>query len=730
MTRKLRRNSLLRLVVLSSTILIVVMALLAAAQVTLFRRPLRTLQSASATRDTRTPTHLENHLPADAGNAAHVAMAGSQQHPPSAGLTGPGPLIFLPAVFYPSGGKSDSVAVADFNRDGIPDVVVANYDDSVGVLLGTGDGSFQPVVNYASGGYSPVSVAVGDFNGDGIPDLVVANKYAFDYTSPVAILLGNGDGTFQPAALVPFCCGSPASVTVADVNGDGKADLIVAFSDHRWVLVELGNGDGTFNPSLTDSGGLQPSSVAVADVNGDGKLDVLVANMCSDTSCAGHGSVGVLLGNGDGTFQAAVTYDSGGSYTSSVAVGDLNGDGIPDLLVANRGSGFVGVLRGNGDGTFQPAITYDSGGTPYSVAIADVNGDGKPDSVVANDSGVGVLLGNGDGTFQAAMIYSPGGTAMAVADLNGDKKPDLLTVNGWYAVCVLINNSGSPTTATSLLSNVNPADIKAVVTYTATVASESGGTLNGTVTFKDGNTPIATVTLANNQAAYSASYTAKQIGVHPITATYSGVLHVAEGSQSAALAEYVRNALTQTVVTTSGSPSLFGQPVTFTAIVRSNHGPIPDGELVTFHERTTTLASVPLAGGVASYTTSSLAARTHYIKATYAGDTTFEPSTGWVKQVVNKYPTTTVLSSSPNPSAFEQVVTFTATVTPAGPYPPTGKVWFKDAGTGIGYIPMNGGVATLTKRLLAVGTHAITAEYMGDGANARSTSSVLNQVVQ
>jgi hypothetical protein len=133
---------------------------------------------------------------------------------------------------------------------------------------------------------------------------------------------------------------------------------------------------------------------------------------------------------------------------------------------------------------------------------------------------------------------------------------------------------------------------------------------------------------------------------------------------------------------------------------------------------------------VASYTTSSLAARTHYIKATYSGDRTLGPSTGWVKQVVEKYPTMTALNSSPNPSTVGQIVTFTATVTPTGPYPTSGYMWFKDGTTGIGYIPLSGGVGTLTKRSLVVGTHAITAEYMGDSANARSTSAVLNQVVQ
>src|SRR5437879_1142286 len=146
-----------------------------------------------------------------------------------------------------------------------------------------------------------------------------------------------------------------------------------------------------FLPAVTyNSGGFGAASVVVADVNGDGKPDLVIAN-CDSTanSCyqlpTGNGVVGVLLGNGDGTFQPALVYDSGGLGATSVAVADVNGDGRPDLVVANFSSNTLAVLLGNGDGTFQPAITYGSGGVhPSSVAVADVNGDGRPDLLVAN----------------------------------------------------------------------------------------------------------------------------------------------------------------------------------------------------------------------------------------------------------------------------------------------------------------------------------------------------------
>jgi hypothetical protein len=234
------------------------------------------------------------------------------------------------------------------------------------------------------------------------------------------------------------------------------------------------------------------------------------------------------------------------------------------------------------------------------------------------------------------------------------------------------------------------------------------------------------VPLANNQAAYSTSY--KNTFAHTITATYSGDLHNATGSRSDTLTESV-GGISKTVMTTSGSPSMFGQSVTFTATVTSSYGAIPDGEIVTFYDGTTPLSSVPLAGGVAKYATSALSGKTHTIKATYSGDAKLAPSIGWVKQVVEKYSTTTTLTSSLNPSQFGQAVTFTAHVTSTGPAP-TGSVKFLDGTTSIGLATLSGGVAKLTKSTLAVATHPITAHYNGDAASSTSTSSVVNQVVQ
>jgi uncharacterized protein (UPF0548 family) len=369
------------------------------------------------------------------------------------------------------------LAVANWGRNPAD---TPDFRGSVSVLLGNGDGTFQAAANYSAGSW-PMSIAVGDFNRDGKPDLAAANTEPAtpsgygEARGSVSVLLGNGDGTFQPA--VNYSVGTnPVSVAVSDVNGDDKPDLIVAASGSNpnffdsSVSVLLGNGDGTFQPAVNYSTGPHTTSLAVGDFNGDGKPDLAVANYGSHARNYTDASVSVLLGNGDGTFQRAVNY-SGGSLPLSVAVGDFNGDGKPDLAVGNYGwlkSDYgISVLLGNGDGTFQAAVGFPfdpTGATIYepdSIAVGDFNGDGKLDLAVADGShsnpapGVLVLLGNGDGTFQTAVNFDagPGSTSVALGDFNGDGAPDLAVANGPSAsVVVLLNTcvSASPSLAVSL----------------------------------------------------------------------------------------------------------------------------------------------------------------------------------------------------------------------------------------------------------------------------------------
>ena len=345
-------------------------------------------------------------------------------------LLGDGDGTFQVARNFETGNGPSSVAVGDFNGDGELDLAVAyigsypSYSGAVSVLLGNGDGSFQGPRNFVAGD-GPWSVAVGDFNGDGLQDLAVANRYS----NNVSVHLGNGDGTFQGAQ--NFAAGSnPMSVAAGDFNGDGVLDLAVANTGSNNISVLLGRGDGTFQGSQNFGVGIQPISVAVGDFNGDGVQDLAVANWNSST-------VSVLLGDGEGSFQVA-HYFAVGRYPKSIAVDDFNGDGHLDLAVANDGSSNVSVLLGNGDGSFQEAQNFGTGIYPGSVAVGDFNGDGVQDLAVAHGGvlyefwgGVSVLLGNGDGSFQAAQDFGTGRSSVSVAvgDFDGDGVEDLAVVN-------------------------------------------------------------------------------------------------------------------------------------------------------------------------------------------------------------------------------------------------------------------------------------------------------------
>jgi RHS repeat-associated protein len=390
----------------------------------------------------------------------------------TASLSGANAIVgFTDVQTYGTGTAPAFIAVGDFTGKGKLDLAVPNfYDSTVTILLSNGDGTFTPAIgNPVAVGWNPVFAAVGDFNGDGKLDLAVANSGR----NTVTILLGNGDGTFTPASGSPVAVGNvPYSIAVGDFNGDGKLDLAVANSGSNTVTILLGNGDGTFTPAIGSpvAVGSKPYSVAVGDFNGDGRLDLAVANGLDNT-------VTILLGNGDGTFTPAIGSPVAvGSVPFTIAVGDFDGDGKPDLAVANGRDTTVTILLGQGGGAFKPApqspVTVGDG--PGSIAVGDFNGDGKLDLAVGNAAGMAVetiLLGNGDGTFQPApgspVTVSQGSDAIALGDFNGDGTPDLAVANQWNNTVTILQ--------TNLLETVTLTGIAPAGSGTHNVDASYGG---------------------------------------------------------------------------------------------------------------------------------------------------------------------------------------------------------------------------------------------------------------
>src|SRR3989475_270568 len=396
---------------------------------------------------------------------------------------------------------------------------------------------FNPQTEYVAGTNIGVSsIVVGDFNGDGKPDLAVVN-----YGDGSAwVLLGNGDGTFQPARNIFLTGGGNTLWYIAegDFNADGKLDLAVTNLTNNIVMVLLGNGDGTFRTAPSFAGGNIPAVVAVGDFNGDGKPDLVVANFNDST-------LSVLLGNGDGTFQAAQTFGGVGTHPQFVAVGDFNRDGKLDLVVTNSHSNSVSVLLGNGDGTFQPAQNFAVDSDPVYVTVGDFNGTGVQDLAVANLHSimVSVLLGNA-GT---------GSTVVAT--------PTFTPAGGTYTGSVTVSISDATSGAT--------------IHYTTdgSTPTTSSPVYSGALTFTQTTTlnAMAAAPGMTDSAVASATYTIQQQQVatptfSPGGGTYTGSVTVSiSDATSGATIHYTTDGSTPTT-----SSPVYGGALTFTQTTTLN----------------------------------------------------------------------------------------------------------------------------------------------------------------
>ena len=446
------------------------------------------------------PTGMVSFVDASNGNAALGTAALTSE-------TGTG-FAGSSLLFVASQTSGNTVLTADFNGDGIPDLVILG--SGISVLLGNGDGTFTAAPSPPA--FLPGAIAVGDFNGDGIPDLAVA-PVADESNSEV--LLGNGDGTFTNAN-ESFGNGNGTvtsnAIAAADFNGDGKLDLVetcasVNEQPCNLLLILSGNGDGTFTQFCeTPLPFAGSQSMTVGDFNGDGQPDVAVTNSAAN-------GVNVFLNNKGGLTAARATPVTGAG-PSSIAAADFNGDGKLDLAVANSGSNNVTILLGDGDGTFTAAASPATGMAPNSLAVGDFNGDDVPDLVIANSgsSNVTILLGNGDGTFKA--VTSPaadtGSTSVTAADFNGDGKEDLVVANSQDSSATALLAETALTIAT--VDNISPAGVgthlvKAIysgdVNYGGSTSAEvsltvvpPGLTLSGTaVSIVAGATGTSTLTI-------------------------------------------------------------------------------------------------------------------------------------------------------------------------------------------------------------------------------------------
>jgi hypothetical protein len=334
---------------------------------------------------------------------------------------------FKNPTLIPTGSDPSTVTEADVNGDGKPDLIYLDgtAPKQLHVLLGNGDGTFAAGQNVHLPSSIGGTITVADLNKDSKPDLILGGDTA---KGEIAVLLGNGDGSFQTAIVSTFTPTVTAYVEmnsligVADFDGDGSADLAASDILNNKVYILTGNNKGSFTLKSTLMGEGTPSKVLTADLNGDGHQDLVVQM---------GGSVMVYLGKGDGTFQAGVNY-TGIDNVQGFLLTDFDGDSRPDLAVVGYDSS-IAILHGNSDGTF--AATSE-GGSSYSgpstipITAADFNSDGTLDIATASINGIGIELGQSGLKFSAPKFYSGSPTAMpvAVGDFNGDGHLDFAEI--------------------------------------------------------------------------------------------------------------------------------------------------------------------------------------------------------------------------------------------------------------------------------------------------------------
>lgn len=678
----------------------------------------------------------------------------------------------------------DGIAIGDLNGDGLPDLVVGDFNNNYAAVLLQDTAHPGTFLSAKFLGGTHAKPLIADMNHDGIPDIVL-----FPNDTAAAVLLGNpqNPGSFLVPIVTPLGGSDIHSVAVADMNGDKLPDIVVGNYNAKTVSILLNDAThpGSLLPKTDYPAGVSIFDLAVGDLNRDGKLDVVLGGLFS--------GVTVLLGSTANPGQLLspqsypVTATPAGGRSLGVAIGDIDGDGIPDVVSGNYGPSFD-LLLGNGDGTLGTPTAYITGPTPdtfeaTSMAVGDVDGDGLTDVVVGQfyqdsaqiflhqPSALPLAITATDMSLSATVVhvgnpltitvkvssftnpptgsitlYDSGGSpifspiATLPLDSTGTATYTTSTLQPFFHDFIahfpgdsvyapstsLIDNvvvNNLPTVGMTLTSTPNPGTLGQNVTLTAAVTA-TGPMPTGSVTFLDSGSVIGVAPL--NSAGVAMFNTSSLIvGTHTITATYGGDSNYV--SQSATLNEVIRYSAASIILSSSLSPATVGQSIIFTAKVTGS-GPMPTGGVI-LQDNGRQIGQVPLAAdGSATFSINSLSVGSHNVQAIYSGNSAYDSQSTTLTEIVTPVPTLTALNVSPNPAFAGQIVTLKAVVTSSGN--PTGSVTFFDGTMPIGSSGLDAtGTSVLTTSQLQVGTHSLSATVAANLNWAGSSSSVVNEVI-
>lgn len=613
----------------------------------------------------------------------------------------------LYAVYPASGTGGKSILAVDVNGDGALDLVTGDLlENTVAVLANNGNGTFQPV-EYYNVPNGPIYLASADFRRTGKQDLAVTQQSG----ATVSLLVNNTLPTPQPGGLN---FGAPSTlaagygnmadgIAVADVNGDGKPDLVASYLGDNAVRVVIGAGGGAFqSTSATYSVGKHPYWVATGDLNLDGYADIVTAN-------EGDNTISVLMNNGDGsgTFAAQKTYPVG-RYPTQVAIGDLNGDGIPDLAVTNIGDNTVSILFGQTGGTFVAGPVLATGTNPYGVAIGDFRRNGQNDLAVTcfGKAQLDIFLNNGDGTFQSPQILATDiyPTSVAIGDFNRDGNLDVMTGNSIANDVSFFAGNGNGTFQPAknsyalnfpdsfAVGDVNGDGILDAVTVApnfqevSILLGKGDGTFQQRVEFASGQQPWATaladfnsdgkldIVTANTFNRVNITTPAKQqqyLTQFPPTAHGNPSLNVLLNTSGTniSFSHSPNGAVDYNVAVTLSAtitPAIAGPTPTGTVLFEDTNGMIFPGGPSTLNS------------GTASLTVPDLGSGSHQITALYSGSATYQPHTQTAgNYIINVKGTPVALSFSPTVVPANTRTTYTIVVGTPGNvngHNPTGTV--------------------------------------------------------